>query len=170
MRRRPIRVRARCIVARGDALLLQVTPDGIVEVPGGRVEYDESIPFCLVREMREEAGVDVEPKDLVYIIEFRGEKRGRRRHEILFYFKCAMNGEPRPKERGLIFEWIPAKELRKRNFWPAPLAPYIVADMPEFPYTRFISIHDGTIEYIMTKTPGAPSRRREAREGVAGAH
>jgi len=151
LKRRPIRVRARCLVVRDGRLLVQATPDGIVEVPGGRVEFDESLPFCVVREMREEAGVDVEPKDLIYIVEFRGEKRGRKRHEILFYFKCTMEGEPHSKERGLQFRWLSPDELSRAAFWPKPLLPYISSDMPDFPYVRFLSIRQDSVEYIMTK-------------------
>jgi 8-oxo-dGTP diphosphatase len=160
MRRRPIRVRARCMATRGDSILLQVTPDGIVEVPGGRLEFNESIPFCLVRELREEAGVDVEPKDLVYIVEFRGEKRGRYRHEVLFYFTCSLNGEPKSKEKGLRFEWVSAKELSRREFWPRPLLPYLLSDIPTFPYIRYLSIKNNNIEYIISKEVKYPKRER----------
>ena len=35
--------------------------------PGGKLEPDETIEHCLVREMKEETGLDIEIKELLYI-------------------------------------------------------------------------------------------------------
>jgi 8-oxo-dGTP diphosphatase len=153
MRRRGvIRVRARCLIVDEEGrILVQRTPDGLVEVPGGRVEYDEYIPFCLVRELREEAGVEVEPRELVYIVEYRGAKRGKRRHEVLFYFRCRMRGVPHEKERGLRFEWMSPESLSSERFWPKPLLDYIIEDYPNFDFIRFIAMNDDRVEYILSR-------------------
>jgi len=147
-----IRVRARCLIVDEEGrILVQRTPDGLIEVPGGRVEYNEYVPFCLVRELREEAGVEVEPKELVYVVEYRGVKRGRRRHEILFYFKCRMRGVPREKEKGLHFEWVSPRNLDAERFWPKPLLSYLAEDSPNFSFMRFIAMNDDRVEYILSK-------------------
>ena len=36
-------------------------------LPGGALEYDETIDQCLMREIREETGIEVKVKDLLYI-------------------------------------------------------------------------------------------------------
>jgi len=147
-----IRVRARCLVVDDEGrILVQKTPDGLTEVPGGRVEYGEYIPFCLVRELREEAGVEVEPRELIYIVEYRGVKRGRSRHEVLFYFRCKMRGAPHEKERGLHFEWVNPKRLSPEKFWPKPLLSYLIEDSPRFDFLRFIALNDDRVEYILSR-------------------
>ncbi len=157
-----IRVRARCIAIDGSGrLLVQITPDGHVEIPGGRLEYEESIPFCLVREMIEEAGVVAEPRELVYVVEFRGVRKGRRRHEILFYFRCNIQGEPHQKERGLRFKWLRPEDLSGETFWPPQLLEYLQSDAPHFPFVRYLSIVNDRVEYILSRRV-SPAKAREA--------
>ncbi len=44
-------------------------------LPGGALEYNETIEQCLVREMKEETGIDVRVKDLLYVCDrFRNLK------------------------------------------------------------------------------------------------
>lgn len=44
-------------------------------LPGGALEYNETIEQCLIREMKEETGIDVKVKDLLYICDrFRSLK------------------------------------------------------------------------------------------------
>ncbi|MEB3816946.1 MAG: NUDIX domain-containing protein [Desulfurococcales archaeon] len=155
MRRRgQIKVRSRCIaVDNNGRLLVERTPEGTLEIPGGRVEYEETIPFCLVREMREEAGVEAEPKSLVYVVEFRGIRRGRRSHEVLFYFKCALRGSLKSRSKGLSFHWIEPDHIDEEFFWPRPLLPYIRMDSPSFDVFRFLVINNNKLEYVMSSLP-----------------
>jgi len=51
-------IRSRCILKRSNdskIILLQREKNGVYSVPGGRLEFLESLPFTVVREMREEA-------------------------------------------------------------------------------------------------------------------
>jgi len=51
--------------AEGRVLLLQRTDSGNWALPGGAMEIGESLPACAVREVREEAGLDIEITGLV---------------------------------------------------------------------------------------------------------
>ncbi len=142
-------VRSRCLLVRDGLVLMQREKTGVYSIPGGRLEFLESLPFTVVREMREEAGIDVEPQRLVYIVESLSERKGRPRHEILFYFKCRGEGEPRKSHESIVFEWRDPREVADR-FWPRGLAEIIAEDMPGFEKTRYIVYVDERLAFINT--------------------
>lgn len=151
MYRSKIMVRSRCILPRGDAILLQREKNGVYSVPGGRVEFLESLPFTVVREMREEAGMEVEPLRLVYVVESLSERKKGPRHEILFYFLCQGEGEPRRSYATISFEWRNPVEVAD-NFWPAGMAEIIAQDIPDFNRFAYISYIDERLSFINTFT------------------
>jgi len=151
MRRRfPIITRSRCIISNGKKILVQRDEEGIYGLPGGRLEFDETLPLCVVRELREEAGIEVDPQRLVYIVEYRGVKKGKYKHEILYFFKCSYKGYIKPKSKALSFEWRDPSDLLKEPFWPEPLAEMLVKDYPEFKRVRFIVYVEGKLSYLNT--------------------
>jgi 8-oxo-dGDP phosphatase len=46
-------------------------------LPGGRMDPGESLTECVRREVREEAGLDVEPLGLLYVDQMLGEETGQ---------------------------------------------------------------------------------------------
>lgn len=65
------------LVENGNILLVkqQLVEQQHWTLPGGALEYNETIQQCLVREMKEETGIDVKVKDLLYICDrFRNLK------------------------------------------------------------------------------------------------
>lgn len=149
MRRPPIIARSRCIIVGDKGLLVQRDRDGIYGLPGGRLEFDETLPLCAVRELREEAGLEVFPSRLVYIVEFLGKKRGRLKHELLYFFKCSYKGVLVEKSKSLSFEWRKPEELRGA-FWPMGLLQFIIEDYPEFNKVRFIVLVNDAVRYMNT--------------------
>lgn len=62
---KPIRVSAKAIVMSGTDILLLKQPDGSWDLPGGKIRQGESVKTGLKREVREETGIDIAPKNLV---------------------------------------------------------------------------------------------------------
>ncbi len=142
--KRGMTVRARCIIRDGDELLVQWDPQRNAYIlPGGRVEFDESMPLCLLREMKEEAGIDVEPKRLVYVVEVIETKPPL--HEIIFYFECDYDGTPRNLNRYVKLEWKKMSEIKGR-FWPEPVAERLLMDGGREAY--YIALVDGNVSFI----------------------
>ncbi len=70
------------------------------EFPGGKVEPGETAEHALVRELREELGVDVSLGD--EIARYGYQYPGRAAIELIFYRIATFEGEP----RNLVFEQI----------------------------------------------------------------
>lgn len=65
-------------------------------LPGGIAEKGENAKECLVREVREETGLVVEPKELIYVSEFEDSKFKSKKIEL--FFKCSVKcGKLDPK-------------------------------------------------------------------------
>lgn len=80
-------------------------------LPGGHVEYGETLSACLSREILEETGLNVEAGKLVYVHENFYTLKRIKTHEIGFYFLVGLNSEfPRPDPNG----YIPSREAHIR--------------------------------------------------------
>jgi ADP-ribose pyrophosphatase YjhB (NUDIX family) len=105
-------------------------------LPGGRVEMHESSADALVREMREEMGVEVELLRLLWVLE-RFFVSSQRHHSIQFYYLMqvpeALSPEsaptftsPQSNDTPLVFHWYPLAELESL---PLPLYPAMLCTM-----------------------------------------
>jgi 8-oxo-dGTP diphosphatase len=80
-----IAVAARALVTRGGRDLLLVSDDGRTwYTPGGRLAPGESLKECVVREVYEETGLNVDVGDLVYVSEFWDEEFNQHKVECFF--------------------------------------------------------------------------------------
>ena len=61
-------------------------------IPGGFVDYGESVETCAVREAREETGLDVRLTDLLYV--YSRPDRDPRHHTLTTVFLATAEGQP----------------------------------------------------------------------------
>jgi len=85
---------------------------GLWEFPGGKREPGETSEQCLVRELREELGIEVEVGDLFEEISHDYADRAVR---LKFFTGKLISGEPRPLDCAA-FKWIEKAELADYEF------------------------------------------------------
>ncbi len=80
------------------------------EFPGGKIEPEETPEQCLVREIKEEFGIDVEVKKPIHRWEFDYHRPDGRKFLFHSFLCSVVNGEPELKEHEDM-RWVEAKEL-----------------------------------------------------------
>ncbi|WP_419241184.1 NUDIX domain-containing protein [Cardinium endosymbiont of Nabis limbatus] len=91
-----LRVTARAIIVKNRQLLLVSNDYKTWHTPGGHLEPGEVLPDCIVREVKEETGLDVKPKQIVYVAEFFDKKYNA--HKVEIYFATAISVYEPPKD------------------------------------------------------------------------
>jgi len=126
------RIRAAGILIRDGAMLLLRVKDFSGEYwvpPGGGMESgDQSSRACVIREFKEEAGIDVQAEELICVREFLETHTGRY-HAEFFYLITSFLGTPHLENlKGLndedyikAVEWVPIPELVDKRIYPAEL-------------------------------------------------
>ena len=94
-------------------------------IPGGRLELGETIAGGVVRELREETGLDVRVLSLIEVFEriFRDEEapaaKPPRYHFVILDYLCeVVNGEPRPGSDVTGLAWAREEELPRFRLTP----------------------------------------------------
>ncbi len=112
-------------LVRGDGqVLVQQRPEGrsmagLWEFPGGKVEPGELPEAALVRELREELGIDIDPPALAPA-GFASAPVGSRHMILLLYICRSWAGEPRPLHASAL-QWARPHEMRGLAMPPADL-------------------------------------------------
>ncbi|MBB2908758.1 ADP-ribose pyrophosphatase YjhB (NUDIX family) [Streptosporangium becharense] len=92
----------------GRALLTQRRDNGHWEAPGGVLERDEDITAGLLREIREETGLEVEPVTLT------GVYKNMARGIVALVFRCkVIGGHLTETDETRAFRWVTAEEVRE---------------------------------------------------------
>ncbi|GAA2905754.1 NUDIX domain-containing protein [Streptosporangium fragile] len=92
----------------GRALLTQRRDNGHWEAPGGVLERDEDITTGLLREIREETGLEVEPVTLT------GVYKNMARGIVALVFRCkVIGGHLTETDEARAFCWVTAEEVRE---------------------------------------------------------
>ena len=122
-------VAAALLDAAGRVLLQQRAPGramaGLWEFPGGKVEAGERPEAALVRELREELGIETDPAALVPMTFASAPNGGR--HMLLLLFVCRRwSGDPRPLDATAL-AWLRPNEMHAYAMPPAdvPLIPIL---------------------------------------------
>jgi 8-oxo-dGTP diphosphatase len=99
--RHSVSVAAAVVNEQGKLLAIRRPDNGHWEPPGGILELDESIHEGLVREVREETGLRVEPERLT------GVYKNMRRGIVALVFRCHVaSGRPRTGTEATEIRWL----------------------------------------------------------------
>ena len=139
------RISVKALIVEAGRILLPLHRDDDGEyfiLPGGGQERGESLAEALVRECKEELGVDVAVGELLgardYIAKNHEFAATDHAHQVELMFRCTRTSEaepalgavPDPRQVGV--RWIALAELGQVRFYPRRLAEYLVAhgDVP----------------------------------------
>jgi mutator protein MutT len=111
-----IDVAAALVFRDGKLLITQRHADahqgGLWEFPGGKREPDETFPVCLIRELREELGIEVEVGELVESLTHAYPEKTVH----LKFYRCRWK-QHEPQPLGCpAFKWVSAAELKDYAF------------------------------------------------------
>ena len=108
----------------GKVLLCKAKGGSSTYLPGGHIEFGETGAQALVREIREEIGVDSVCGEFLGVVENSFLQHGRRHAEINLVYRLELGAQPselRSQEEWIEFEWRPLAELDQANLLPAEM-------------------------------------------------
>ncbi|RCW45445.1 NUDIX hydrolase [Paenibacillus prosopidis] len=118
------------IAIHDNRILLHTTlKDDFWNLPGGRVEFNESTDLTILREIKEELDIEVRIEELLFVNEDFFEYDGKKYHEICFYYLITFPlGHEIIRiddefygiedEGRLIFKWFLIDQLIELNVYP----------------------------------------------------
>ena len=110
----------------GKVLVCRNRKKGNCYLPGGHIEWNESAPAALAREMREETGLNFRVGRFLGAVEHTFRAKGRRTCEINLVFEMRLpgrrvGGAVPSTEPKLEFLWWPLNRLAEISVQPSPL-------------------------------------------------
>lgn len=142
--RKEFLVRGCAILIHGDGVLMQEGDDGRggkqYALPGGHLEFGETLALCTSREVYEETGLNVEADKLLYVHENFYRLKGVETHEIGFYFLVDLSSQfPTPDGDGYVpsleshirMRLLPLDRLGEFVVMPPFLRTYLARDARE---------------------------------------
>ncbi|PEB50843.1 DNA mismatch repair protein MutT [Bacillus pseudomycoides] len=108
-------------------LMIQNEGEDFWYVPGGRVQMLEHSAVAVKRELKEELGVNVDVKRLLWTVENFFTYDSQQFHEISFYYEVNLLELPAKGEdtfileedgRRYVFQWVPLERISEYNLKP----------------------------------------------------
>jgi len=106
---------AAVIVKDGHVLIHRQGTDSYWALPGGRVEVMEDSQSSIVREVKEELGLDVKVERLLWFTENFFDYNAKNYHEDFTYSTEPFYGEEGER---LIYQWVPVERLSEIVLYP----------------------------------------------------
>ena len=129
-----VRVSSRAIIFNQGKVLLNCFGNGeYYNFPGGGIEKEENALQAVVREVKEETGLDISVTEMVFSLEYEPKTAKQiygDGHHISFFFRCELIGDDTlqiptipdidPKDVTLVAspKWIDIKDLSSLNMLP----------------------------------------------------
>ncbi|MFA6992846.1 MAG: NUDIX hydrolase [Candidatus Gracilibacteria bacterium] len=115
-----LRLSAYGIIFHNDKILVVRENNSLFSFPGGGIDANEFIEEGLKREIKEETGLDVMVKEMLYFKEdmFYYNPLNQAIHGILLYYKCEVkNYILKSTNKGEIPLWVDVSKLSKNSFF-----------------------------------------------------
>ena len=97
-------------------------------LPGGHIEFGETGREALVREMKEETGLDATAGELLGVVESSFVQEGERHCEINLIYEMKVEepkaGEVKSQEDWICFDWVDCDRIDSANLLPCEMKPY----------------------------------------------
>ena len=100
-------------------------------LPGGHIEFGETGREALVREMKEETGLDATAGDLLGVVESSFVQKGEKHCEINLIYAMRLRDEGRGMreevkscEDWICFDWVSCDKIDSANLLPPEMKPY----------------------------------------------
>ena len=124
---------ARGVCILGGKVLLCLPKDRSYSyLPGGHIEFGETGREALVREMKEETGLDATAGDLLGVVESQFVQKGEKHCEINLIYEMSLEGLEglggleglESLEDWICFDWVPCDKIDSANLLPPEMLPY----------------------------------------------
>ena len=100
-------------------------------LPGGHIEFGETGREALVREMKEETGLDATADELLGVVESSFVQKGEKHCEINLIYEMKIREEGRGKreevqalEDWICFDWVECDKIDSANLLPPEMKSY----------------------------------------------
>ena len=115
----------------GKVLLCHPKDRSYAYLPGGHIEFGETGREALVREMKEETGLDATAGDLLGVVESQFVQKGERHCEINLIYEMRLRDEGRGMgdevkscEDWICFDWVDCDKIDSVNLLPPEMKEY----------------------------------------------
>ena len=114
-------------IRNGKVLLCRAKGGKSSYLPGGHIEFGETGAEALVREVKEELGVNSQAGRFLGVIENSFVQKGKKHAEINLVYELTVEGAETPvaQEEWIEFEWCEIKNLDKANLLPESMRPLV---------------------------------------------
>ena len=104
---------------RGEWLCVRRAKDparGTLDLPGGFSDMDETSEEGVIREVKEETGLDVEQVEFLFSVPNRYVYSGFTVHTIDMFYRCRARGQARPADDAAEVLWLRPEDIRPEAF------------------------------------------------------